>query len=80
MGLSHGANQCIEKGEIKMVSEAKKRANEKWDKENIRRFVLKVAKNTEKDILEKLEAQDNVNGYIKSLIRADINKGVMENE
>lgn len=58
-----------------MVSEAKKRANEKWDKENIRRFALKVAKNTEKDILEKLESQENVNGYIKRLIREDIERG-----
>ena len=58
-----------------MVSEAQKRANEKWDKANIRRFVLKVTKTTEKDILEKLEAQENVNGYIKRLIREDIERG-----
>ena len=58
-----------------MVSEAKKRANEKWDKENIRRFVLKVAKNTENDILAKLEAQENISGYIKNLIREDIKRG-----
>ena len=58
-----------------MVSEAQKRANEKWDKANIRRFVLKVTKTTEKDILDKLEAQENVNGYIKRLIREDIERG-----
>ena len=58
-----------------MVSEAKKRVNSDWDKANTKRYNLKVMKNTESDIIEKLDQQDNVNGYIKRLIREDIQKG-----
>jgi len=36
--------------------------------------VLNLNKNTDPDILHHLEALDNVQGYIKSLIRADIAK------
>lgn len=58
-----------------MVSEAKKKANSDWDKKNTKRYYLKVMKETESDIIEKLDQQDNVNGYIKRLIREDIQKG-----
>lgn len=36
--------------------------------------MINLNKNTDPDILEHLEAMDNVQGYIKSLIRADIAK------
>lgn len=48
--------------------------NEAYQKKMIRRVVVKLNKNTDKDILAKIEATDNVQGYIKSLIRADIAK------
>ena len=35
---------------------------------------LKLNKNTDSDILEKLESVDNVQGYLKELIRRDIMK------
>lgn len=49
-------------------------ANTKYEKENVKRYVIKVMKNTEKDIIDHLEAQDNKMGYIKALIREDIKK------
>lgn len=54
--------------------EKKERPQERFDRENSRRFVLKVMKNTESDILEKLESIHNKSGYIKRLIREDIEK------
>ena len=33
---------------------------------------LKLNKETDADIIEKLESCENIQGYIKSLIRADI--------
>lgn len=47
---------------------------EKYQKENIRRYVLKVNKNTDSDILEKFKSVKNINGYLKDLIRKDIEK------
>lgn len=39
----------------------------------IRRYALNLNRNTDADILARLEKLDNVQGYIKALIRADIN-------
>ena len=47
----------------------------RWDRENTRVFRLKVMRTTEADILQKLESESNVSGYIKRLIRADILQG-----
>ena len=49
-------------------------AKAKYAKEKTKRYVVQVIKTTEADILEKLEKQDNKSGYIKSLIRQDIEK------
>lgn len=48
---------------------------DKWQAENVTRYVIKVAKKTEGDIVAQLEKQTNKSGYIKALIRADIKKG-----
>lgn len=37
-------------------------------------YAIKVVKTTEADIIEKLDSVPNKSGYIKSLIRKDINK------
>lgn len=55
-----------------MASEAQRRASRKYSKEMTKVFPVKVNKKTEKDIYEHLETQDNVNGYIKQLIRDNI--------
>lgn len=42
----------------------------------IRRYVLNLNKNTDSEMLEHLEKMDNVQGYLKDLIKADMEKGV----
>lgn len=44
----------------------------RYDKQNTRQIRLKLNLKTDADILEKLSEVDNKQGYIKSLIRADI--------
>jgi hypothetical protein len=57
-----------------MTSEAQKRANERYDKENTIRLSLKLNKTTDADILAKLESVESKQGYIKELIREDIRR------
>lgn len=57
-----------------MPTEAQKRAIDKYQKANVRRYVLKVNKNTEQDIIEFLDGLKSVNGEIKRLIREEIKK------
>lgn len=59
-----------------MTSEAQKRAQKKYDQANKDRYksvYIKINKETEADILEKLSGVVNVQGYIKQLIRSDLN-------
>ena len=51
-------------------SEAKRR----WDAENTTQIRLKLNKKTERDILERLDSVGNKQGYIKELIRKDLEK------
>jgi hypothetical protein len=48
---------------------------EKYDKEHTTKLTMKLNKNTDKDILDKLNTVPSKQGYIKSLIRADIAEG-----
>lgn len=63
----------MKKGAI-MTSKSQLRAIAKYDKTHTKGVYLKLNINTDKDILKKLENVENVQGYIKSLIRTDINK------
>lgn len=45
---------------------------ERYDRKTARRIMLKLNKNTDADIISKLEEQDSMQGYIKRLIREDI--------
>lgn len=49
-------------------------AKTKWDRENTVVVTMKLNKNQDGDILQRLEEVDNKQGYIKDLIRADIAK------
>ena len=49
-------------------------AKERYDKAKTKMYAIKVVKTTESDIIEKLESVPNTSGYIKSLIRKDIEK------
>lgn len=55
-----------------MATEAQKKASARYDANNTVRVNLKLNLNTDMDILEKLEGVANKNGYIKELIRKDI--------
>lgn len=48
--------------------------NSKFDevKRNGKQYLLQLRKSTDSDIIEKLESQENKNGYLKTLIRNDI--------
>ncbi|MDD6651312.1 MAG: hypothetical protein PUE49_03835 [Eggerthellales bacterium] len=54
-----------------MVSEAQKRASAKYEAQNVRRVTVKFYP-SEEDLWEYLELQSNRMGYIKSLIRRDL--------
>lgn len=56
------------------VSDAQKRANAKYEREKTRSIKIKLTISTDADILAKLDAVGNKQGYIKALIRADISK------
>lgn len=55
-----------------MESEARKASRAKWDAENTRQVKIKLNIRTDADILAYLTNQENVQGYIKKLIRADM--------
>lgn len=57
----------------KELTDAKRRAIQKYDTKNTKQIHLKLNLNTDADILEQLERVDNVQGYIKDLIRKDMN-------
>lgn len=57
------------------MTEARKRAQKKYDethRKDFRIVNLKLNREADADIIEKLEASGNIQGYIKNLIRADI--------
>ena len=58
----------------KKLTDAKRRAIQKYDAANTKQLHLKMNLKTDADILEHLEKQENVQGYIKHLIREDVNK------
>ena len=56
------------------VSDAKKRANAKYDASHTKQIKLKLNIETDRDILDRLKQVDSKQGYIKRLIRADIDR------
>jgi len=46
----------------------------RYNKENTKTYLLRLNKETEKDIIDWLEDTDNKSGYIKDLIRKDISQ------
>ncbi|MEG0323791.1 MAG: hypothetical protein RR619_07325 [Raoultibacter sp.] len=57
-----------------MVSDAKKRADEKYRKEKMKQVVVRFSPR-ESDLYEHLEEQPNKMGYIKQLIKDDMERG-----
>ncbi len=56
-------------------TEAQKKAKERYDAKATKKILLKLNLKTDADILAKLDAVGNKQGYIKELIRADLNRG-----
>ncbi len=55
--------------------EVQRRANAKYQKSKTKQIAIQLNISTDADILEHLERIPNKQGYIKSLIREDIQKG-----
>ncbi len=49
------------------------KATIKYNAKNVKQIKLNLNKKTDADIIEHLEKTDNVQGYIKNLIRRDLN-------
>lgn len=60
-----------------MVSEAQKRANSKYRRESMAQRIVRFSPN-ESDLLEHLDAQPNRAGYLKQLIKADMEGRIMD--
>ena len=45
-----------------------------YEKENLRQIRLKINRKTEPELLEWIEKQDNIQGYIKQLIRENMER------
>lgn len=56
------------------MREKQMKQQDAWDKTNARRFTLKLNRNTDAILIEKLESVPSIQGYIKELIKADIKK------
>ena len=54
-----------------MASKAQIKAIEKYNKEKTKTYLLRLNKETDKDIIEVLESVKSKQGYIKQLIRDD---------
>lgn len=57
-----------------MTTKAQKTATAKYQAANMKKYTFKFNTKTEGDLIAHLESIDNVQGYIKSLIRADMLK------
>lgn len=56
------------------TSDAQLRAVRKYDDASTRQIKIKLNLRTDADILQKLEEVDNIQGYVKALIRKDMNQ------
>ena len=61
----------------KKLTDAKREAIKRYDAANTRQIHLKLNCKTDADIIEHLEKQESIQGYIKDLIRIDIKYGAL---
>lgn len=57
-----------------MASEAQKRASQKYDAENTKQYKVKLNKRTDEDIMNQIKRLTTFQGYIKELVRKDMEK------
>lgn len=60
---------------MKKTSKAQLKAGAKYDAANTVQVKMKLNKHTDEDIINRLQSVPNKQGYIKGLIRDDIEKG-----
>ena len=60
------------KGDDAMATKAQLRAINKYNREQTISIAIRLNKETDADIIEKLQSVSNKAGYIKALIRKDI--------
>lgn len=58
-----------------LLTDAKRRTNMDYDRKNTKLIGMKLNKNTDADILAHLGKQENIQGYLKRLIREDMKRG-----
>lgn len=56
----------------KKLTDAKRRAIQKYDAVNTKQYHLKLNMNKDAEIIEHLSKLDNIQGYIKELIKKDL--------
>lgn len=56
-----------------MITDAQKRATIKYDKANIRRYVVKLNKKYDADLINYLDQLENVKGKVKEVMTNDMN-------
>lgn len=54
--------------------EKKETPQDRYDRVNTRKYGIKLNKHTDADIIARLDEQPSIQGYIKQLIRKDIQK------
>jgi len=57
-----------------MTTDAAKAAKARYDAKTAKYISLKLNSNTDKDIINHLESQENIQGYLKRLIREDMKR------
>lgn len=55
-----------------MSTKAQIKASAKYNKANVKQVKISLNRKTDADIIQLLESKDNIQGYIKDLIRKDI--------
>ena len=58
------------RNEVLSIPDSK--AKKEWDKKNTTVFAMKLNRNTDVDIIQKLDCVPNRQGYVKAVIRKDI--------
>ena len=57
------------------MNDAQLRAMRKYEKKNIKQVLLKLNRRTEPELVAKIESVENKAGYLKELIRRDLECG-----
>ena len=57
-----------------MTTESAKAAKARYDAKTAKYISLKLNRNTDSELIEYLEHQQNIQGYLKNLIREDMKK------